>query len=171
MANMKTCKRCELSLPLAEFYPGRATCKECKKADSTAYYYSNLDKAKSSRRSYYSKNKDAFISRAKAWKESNLEAARASGRTSQKRRVASGMAAAACAKRRTKMRGRELTQSEKASIRFMYAAAKELTKLLGVKHEVDHIMPIAHGGIHEPSNLQVVPAEYNRKKSSKILNG
>jgi 5-methylcytosine-specific restriction endonuclease McrA len=36
-------------------------------------------------------------------------------------------------------------------------------------HEVDHIIPISKGGMHELSNLQYLTISENRKKSNKIL--
>jgi 5-methylcytosine-specific restriction endonuclease McrA len=42
-----------------------------------------------------------------------------------------------------------------------------LSSILGIPHEVDHIIPLAKGGLHHPSNLQVIPASVNRRKSAK----
>jgi len=42
-----------------------------------------------------------------------------------------------------------------------------LTKETGILHEVDHIKPIAAGGLHCQTNLQVLTKAENMKKGSK----
>ena len=53
----------------------------------------------------------------------------------------------------------------------IYAEAKRLTKQTGVKHEVDHIVPL-HGelvsGLHVSWNLQVLTREQNYAKSNRF---
>ena len=48
-----------------------------------------------------------------------------------------------------------------------YLEARRLTKETGILHEVDHIKPIAAGGLHCQTNLQVLTKEENMKKGSK----
>jgi hypothetical protein len=50
----------------------------------------------------------------------------------------------------------------------IYAIAHRISECLGVKHHVDHIIPIAKGGTHERGNLQILPAKLNLKKSDKL---
>jgi len=47
---------------------------------------------------------------------------------------------------------------------LLYAKAQELTRLTGVKHEVDHIIPLCYDGLHEASNLQVLTRAENQAK-------
>ncbi len=50
-----------------------------------------------------------------------------------------------------------------------YAEAKRLTKETGIKHNVDHIDPIAHpliAGLHLSNNLRVVTETENRRKTN-----
>jgi 5-methylcytosine-specific restriction endonuclease McrA len=54
-----------------------------------------------------------------------------------------------------------------------YLLAKLRTKLTGVAHEVDHIIPLKHPmvcGLHVETNLRVIPAVENRAKSNAFLN-
>ena len=53
-------------------------------------------------------------------------------------------------------------------IRYRYEDARWLTKETGIKHEVDHIIPLAKGGPHLPWNLQVITKDENRSKGAKI---
>lgn len=48
----------------------------------------------------------------------------------------------------------------------MRKASDALTKQTGIKHHVDHIIPIKHGGWHHHDNLQILPAPLNQSKSS-----
>ena len=50
----------------------------------------------------------------------------------------------------------------------IYKKCYMLSESTNIPHEVDHIIPLSKGGLHHPSNLQVLTAEENRKKSNKI---
>lgn len=45
----------------------------------------------------------------------------------------------------------------------------EIYKTCPKGYEVDHIMPLAKGGLHHPDNLQILPMIENRKKGSKWI--
>jgi 5-methylcytosine-specific restriction endonuclease McrA len=46
-----------------------------------------------------------------------------------------------------------------------YAKARRLTRETGIPHHVDHIIPLKAGGLHCASNLQVLTAAENLRKS------
>jgi hypothetical protein len=46
----------------------------------------------------------------------------------------------------------------------MIVAAKTLTAKTGIRHDVDHVIPLARGGWHHHDNLQVLDANTNSRK-------
>lgn len=50
-----------------------------------------------------------------------------------------------------------------------YEEARRLTRETGIDHEVDHIIPLAFGGLHSALNLQVLTAVENRIKGNKVV--
>lgn len=54
-------------------------------------------------------------------------------------------------------------------IKAIYDQAKFLSKTTGIKHEVDHIIPVSKGGLHHQNNLRVVTMMENRTKGDKII--
>jgi len=58
--------------------------------------------------------------------------------------------------------------ADKVKLIWFYDEAKRLTLFTGVKHEVDHIIPVSKGGLHHQDNLQVLPWLENRAKGAKL---
>lgn len=62
-----------------------------------------------------------------------------------------------------------LTPDEKLLIQEIYIKCKLISESTGIEHHVDHIIPISKGGLHHPSNLQILTAFENLSKGDKIL--
>ena len=149
-------------------------CVECVKEDWAAdnerrKSKPKSDAAKSAGRRYYDKNKDLVLARANnqpveqrraarnAWKGRNPEAVQASA-NAWKRRARHAMPP-------------WLTDKHKAQIREIYLAARDLTRRTGVKHVVDHIVPLRSEvvcGLHVPWNLQILTHIENSSKSNRL---
>lgn len=49
-------------------------------------------------------------------------------------------------------------------IRRIYKHCVSITKMTGISHEVDHIIPVKHDGPHHEFNLQILPEKINGEK-------
>ena len=60
------------------------------------------------------------------------------------------------------------------AIKQIYIRAAELTQQTGIRHEVDHIIPLRckdRNGLHVPWNLQILPYHKHREKCSAEMKG
>ena len=145
---MKTCSACGATLPLSSFPVRRASrdglnasCRECKNASNKRHYTAH--KAAHVRRANASKK--ARAQRDPAWRN----AWNVWRHLKKEKRVAPW----------TKFSD---------TVRF-YREAHELTARTGIRHEVDHIIPLRSkhvAGLHCVENLQVLTAAANNAKGN-----
>lgn len=73
--------------------------------------------------------------------------------------------------RRAGLKTATLASADRKKIKELYEQCALLTRITGVKHEVDHIVPLNGvnvSGLHVPCNLQIIKASDNRSKSNKF---
>jgi 5-methylcytosine-specific restriction endonuclease McrA len=75
---------------------------------------------------------------------------------------------ARAAKRRATKRDQTPDDADFELIVLIYEECKRVSIESGIPHEVDHIIPIARGGLHHQDNLQIITAIENRMKGAKL---
>lgn len=146
------------------------------------YYQNNKNKIKKIVRDYYQENREKILSKRQENKErfnkqSNDYYHKNKERCSEKHKIWSKKnrhkRTAAQIERQLQKKKRTprwLTDHDKVKIVEVYKMAFELSKSTGVKHHVDHIVPLmgeSVSGLHVPQNLQVLPYDENIRKKNK----
>ena len=185
---MKTCTKCKQVKPLDQFNRHKYTpggfhrrCKPCTSEDRAprrererkaqmAKYYENHQENILKQRKYQSENRDKYRNASKKWREQNPLMMRVLKDIWDSENKHKNAAAA----NRYYTRKRErcpkwLTSEQHAEIEKYYFVARWLTDQSGIKHAVDHIVPL-HGenvcGLHVPWNLQVLTLSENSAKGN-----
>ena len=110
-----------------------------KKALGEKYYVKNKKRLRKNAKVYYSKNKHIFRAGAAKYEADKIRATP--------------------------------SWADHTKIRAVYKEAARLTADTGIQHEVDHYYPLRSKimcGLHVETNLQILTAEANRKKSNSI---
>lgn len=170
---MKTCNVCKAALPLMAFAISRAeadgrsyTCRVCAAERCRRWRlahpgaYSKWHQTNRGRKRAYDEQ----------WRKSN---------TDYRRDAYRQWAKANPDKVAANVRSRELAKlkatppwATKESMLPFYTTAVRLTRETGIKHEVDHIVPIRSKiicGLHVPANLQVITRAANKTKGNHLV--
>lgn len=124
--------------------------KEAILKDCRDRYERNKDAIKGRAKIYYLKNRAAKIAYAKLHKTPNEKKTHYTNLyRARKRRVLSHAA-------------------DQRIIKMFYLMAARVTKCIGVRYSVDHIIPISKGGYHHQDNLQILPLLVNIRKSATL---
>lgn len=176
----KVCTKCGECKPFEEYYKDKrhltgrySACKTCarKATQDWADKHPDMKRAALKRslarpgnrekknardRRYSAANTATIVERVRNWREANPDKAQA------ERDRNSGPQ---CARRRARKRAAlcECCQNEeaKADIRLVYGLARKL------KMHVDHVRPLAKGGLHCLNNLQLLTPKENLRKHAK----
>jgi hypothetical protein len=160
---MKKCYNCKDTKPLVDFGKDpsrgdgvRPLCKACVKIKNAKYRKENPEKVSEIEKSWYQRNKEYKVLYSHNWNISHRDRYRINKNISNK-------------KRRVRVGALPIWTSD-SLIRSFYEQADELTKVTGVKHSVDHIVPLNGKtvcGLHCHTNLQVLPLLDNIKKGNR----
>ena len=157
----------------------KGACIECLKLEwekgnqTRAEYFRAYNKSEAgqkAKREYYEKNKAEVIARAQARDTTKVT----QYKTDYKARNPD-LYKELVSLRRRRFRlatPKWLTAEHKMEIRLKYRLAIELSRRTGVRHAVDHIVPLQGEevcGLHVPWNLEVVTQKENLKKSNKLV--
>lgn len=169
MLPSKACSDCKELKPLSEFTIRRASpdglayrCRDCAKRVLVEWRSKNPGAFKAwaaandrteYRRDWYEQHRDAEPQRYAAWAKANPHKKNAA---LAKRKAAKKLATPAWA--------------NLAAIEAFYKEAARLTKETGIRHEVDHIIPLQGEfvcGLHHEGNLQILTRSENARKRNK----
>lgn len=106
----------------------------------------------------------------KRWYALNLEDKRAKNRQWSKENP--GKHGALCAKRRAQELKACPAWADLDAIALMYRIARRVSRQTGIKHEVDHIIPLRGKvvcGLHVETNLQLLTLQANRAKHARLF--
>lgn len=137
-------------------------CVECNRTGSRLWRQKNPDYSKNYGRRRYAKNKEAIKAKENARYAVNPGRKRLT--SALWRKANRDKRNAYEAKRRSGKLAVPLTIEQRAKVTSLYAEARAMTKLAGEPYHVDHIKPLAKGGLHHPDNLQVLRGVNNMRK-------
>ena len=173
------CKKCKISkLKVKQFYVKKKLCGPC---NCKEWHKNNKKKEKIKQKQYYISNKEEISEYNIQWKKENSLYnkqqkkkwyERNKPHIKQYRLVNRGKYNAYSIKRKTAKLNRTpswLTKDDWKWIEWYYIQAQRLTKLTGIPHEVDHIVPLQGknvSGLHCPLNLQILTKSENLIKSN-----
>lgn len=153
--------------------------KEKRRASCRAWQAKNKDKVKAQKRAY--EKTEAGKLAKKRWEENYKKSGGRKAAEERRKNKPISEARLACRKKwakseagkvyhasnRSKRRVRSaLTELDLFVLKEAHRLAKQREKLLNSKWEVDHIVAITKGGTNQYTNIQVVPALWNRRKSN-----
>jgi leucyl aminopeptidase (aminopeptidase T) len=139
---------------------------------SASWRAANKGHLKAAERRRYEANKDKFLAKVAAWRLANPEKARAANvrKVSRWRQKNKEWHTATQSARRARQLSALPKSADLEAIEAIYAEARRLTESTGVKHSVDHIVPLNNPlvcGLHCEANLRVIPMVENSKKSNR----
>ena len=140
------------------------------------YYksYSQSEKGIRKRKEWEKRNKEILRFKRKKWElenEEHLFISRKKYREENKDKVRQLKKVSEAKRRANKLKASsKLTFIQEQLIKQYYEHSTRLKNKLGIEFHVDHIVPLSIGGLHHPSNLQVVPARWNVRKNNTNTN-
>lgn len=142
------------------------------KIQSKAQYDKNPKAENVRNKAYRDANPEKEICRTSKWKSNNIEACRAYDARHAK--DFPELYAAKSSKRRAMILQRIpswATKEDDILIQKLFEKAKFLEEITGIKHHVDHIIPLQGklvSGFHTPSNMEVITESENLIKNNKF---
>lgn len=161
---------------ISEKYVRDGYCCQCKTLNEQRNSASRLRKAKLR----YSRSKNVIIAKNSEYVKNNKDIVafrQATWRSKNKQKIVkyqkdnAGLYAFHAAKRRKKIKTATPSWADMNAIKEFYLEAARLTKETGIRHEVDHIIPITNdnvSGLHCEFNLQILTKTENLKKHNRI---
>jgi hypothetical protein len=141
--------------------------------DSAKYYKANAKNIASQQAKYRKLNIEKITARHAKYRKANVEKVAACGAKYKKNNP--GKVNAYAARRRAAKLLRTppwLTKEQRAEIEAIYVLCAERTKVTGIPHAVDHVIPLMGrtvSGLHIAANLQIITASENYSKNNRYV--
>lgn len=171
-AGLKRCNVCRATKPLADFATRRAspdgvssTCRVCANIRSAQWKEAHPGAHKQ----WYDENRDWKRQYFQQWRQANAERVKQGYRTWAKANKA--RINALIAKRNAIKLKATPPWADHSAIRAIYKEASRLTAETGIRHEVDHVVPLRHPrvcGLHVAANMQILTSDENKRKSNQF---
>lgn len=146
----------------------RAKNKEKIKAKNAKYHIENRDRINAKKAKWRAENAESTKAASKAWREANPERAKSLVLAWHAKNADARRVHAQNRKKRIRAQGTKLSSG---IIKKLHELQKGLCACcrepLGEDYHLDHIMPIALGGPHEDSNMQLLRQKCNNEKKAK----
>jgi hypothetical protein len=187
-SNYKICRVCEDEKLLSLFTKDKSSptgrggeCVSCKNRMTREHKRNNKEKIRNESREYKLKNKDKIkeygkkrylekkehIKRvAKNWRLGNKEKVKEIRRSYTKNNP--DRFSLKNSLKRAKIKNSIHPELDRNIYKVFYNMKNRLEQCLGIKYNIDHILPTARGGYHHHLNLQVIPADINFKKNDNL---
>ena len=130
----------------------------------------NRERDLATKRAHYQANKDKYKKKARDWICKNRERHLHTKKIQRRKTLAKGRAWKA--KHRAKRLNAIPPWADLFVIQTIYEKAHQKTQETGIKHVVDHIIPLQGervSGLHVVGNLQIITDRENRAKGNKLL--
>lgn len=172
----KKCSACHVIKPVTEFYKRkdskdgyRGRCASCMDLEVVNWISRNGDARKNIANKYARKNPEVLKRNTRAWVSRNPEANKEMRRAYYRERPEIYGSAKVMKRVAQKLKATPKWANQEA-IKRIYADAVSASVLTGVKHHVDHAVPLRSPkvcGLHCESNLVVMPGSENLTKSNR----
>lgn len=173
---VKTCTKCGESKPESGFYADKrrpaglqSECKQCVKARSRVNHEANRERGLERRRAYYAMNRDRQRQVMREWYLANREQHAALARKwrhenpQRKRDMEQN--------RRARAGGYHVEDVDRMVVLAIYEGCCGICgePVDAERFDIDHIVPIARGGMHSYENVQPAHGRCNQSKKNRLM--
>ena len=122
-------------------------------------------------KTFYQENKERILAEKREYRESNRQVIRDTQKVYRDSEKGRSKNAEEARERRALKKNCTipLMESERERLMFLEKTRRELSVETGREYHIDHIIPLAHGGIHHPMNLRILDGGENLLKNDKLL--
>lgn len=134
---------------------------------SKAYYRKNKEKILAKGKAWRTKNEARFKQSIKLWRAANPQ--KVADMQERNYRAHPAKFREKCSRRRAREMAQVHPLVDFSNVASLHLLCAKISAETGVKHHVDHIIPLARGGWHHQDNLQVLPSSVNHMKGGDPL--